>query len=130
MKCPRRAENTVTSSQFPEEDTWRKVGRDRCCSYCGSLHPDDFFAICREASKPDGAAEVEGTDKGYKLYARWSDTGNASKGGIKFYTHHFRDEDRASAGELENLIRSALVESGKRIDARHAALFARLGSTP
>lgn len=69
-------------------DTWRKYPNgDRCCSYCGSLHPDDFMKLCTRALT-DPAVSIDGTDKSYKVYVRQPGVVNASQGGIKFYMQH------------------------------------------
>lgn len=69
-------------------DTW-DLGPDgnRTCSYCGSLHPDDFMAICRKAIT-DERYSVDPSDKRYKVYVRQPGVRNASEGAIKFYMQH------------------------------------------
>lgn len=87
--CPRGAENFGPLADRAKESTWDKVGEERVCSYCGSLHPDDFEKIVDLCIESNGEkAEVEWTSKGYKIYARRKDTVNAGQGGIKFYTQH------------------------------------------
>src|SRR5579862_1269798 len=57
-------------------DRWQrfKSNGDRVCSYCGSLHPDDWFALVkRSAEAPEEAdygtvPEIDRSDKGYKIY--------------------------------------------------------------
>ncbi len=48
------------------DDEWRlderRGGDNGVCSYCGSLHPDDFMAAAR------AGCELGPTDKGYKVY--------------------------------------------------------------
>lgn len=81
-------------------DTWDR-GPDGCrtCSYCGSLHPDDFMRICRLAAE-DERYSVEPSDKRYKVYVKQPDVRNAGEGGIKFYMQHVvgtpSDEDQAT----------------------------------
>lgn len=66
--CPRRIENF---NREEGQDTWRTGtslaghtddARLRSCSYCGSVHPDDFMAKVREGWF------VVPTDKNYKAY--------------------------------------------------------------
>lgn len=69
QRCPRRIESPNPLAYGGEHalpDDWeRRHGADgpRACSYCGSLHPDDFMAAVR-----DGLAELGPTDKSYKVY--------------------------------------------------------------
>lgn len=77
-------------------DRWEKfkVNGDRVCSYCGSLHPEDLFAIVKaSAEAPEDAEygtvpEIEPSDKSYKIYVKQPGVRNAHEGGIKFYTQH------------------------------------------
>lgn len=97
--CPRGAESFGPLADRAKESTWDKVGEDRVCSYCGSLHPEDFEKIVDLCIESKGEkAEVEWSTKGYKIYARRKDTVNAGQGGIKFYTQHvFAMEQPAQA---------------------------------
>lgn len=77
----------------PKPYTWRTLPNgDRCCGYCGSLHPDDMVDIMYKFIQREEGYNFEPTDKGYKLYANRGGVLNASDGGIKFYTWHV-DED-------------------------------------
>jgi hypothetical protein len=53
--CPR----SIASFRSSVPSFWRE---DRSCSYCGSIHPDDFFAAIEAGS------ELGPTDKDYKVY--------------------------------------------------------------
>lgn len=87
--CPRGAEVFGPLADRAKESTWDKIGEDRVCSYCGSLHPEDFEKIVDLCIESNGEkAEIDLSDKGYKIYARRKETVNASQGGIKFYTMH------------------------------------------
>lgn len=63
--CPRRAKTGMDRDNSPlrhggrDLDRWRK---DRTCSYCGSMHPDDLMQAIR-----DGKV-IGPTDKSYKFY--------------------------------------------------------------
>ena len=92
--CGRRGPNPSLQTashhgDIEEPDSWDKgVDGYRVCSYCGSLHEDDFWDIADKYMSGDPDYEVTFTDKDYKLYARKRSTKNASLGAIKFYLHH------------------------------------------
>lgn len=81
--CPRR-----TSAKSGESDHWQTVGADRVCSYCGSMHPDEFISWCEDAIKVDSKVSIDSTDKPYKVYIHRPGVSNASEGAIKFYLPH------------------------------------------
>lgn len=108
------------SGPLPGPDRWQFVGRDRTCTYCGSLHPEDLEKICVEAAKADSQAEVSRTDKNYKLYARWAETSNAMDGGIKFYVWHL-PKDAVANESLQKKIDAAVRASDVRFEARLAS---------
>lgn len=60
--CPRRAENGLAAQTFPGPDTWTSRDGYRCCSYCGSMHPEDLIMAIAEK------VELGPTDKSYKVY--------------------------------------------------------------
>jgi hypothetical protein len=60
--CPRRAENPMADRMFPGPDKWDMRDGVRCCSYCGSMHPEDVFLAIAEK------VEFGPTDKSYKVY--------------------------------------------------------------
>lgn len=75
FKCPRREEAPPGwLAQLDEYDTWLpKPGTKGTCSYCGSMHPDEFMALVI-------AGEAIGTTtKNYKAYIREHE---------KFYYQH------------------------------------------
>ena len=92
---------------------WELVGQDRCCTGCGSLHPEDFEAILDDAVKPDSKASVDPSDKGYKIYAHRAGVTNAGNGGIKFYGWHYPDAD--AKARIIAKIRPAAVASHNRL---------------
>ncbi|HEX5426631.1 MAG TPA: hypothetical protein VFW94_24135 [Candidatus Acidoferrales bacterium] len=117
MTCRRRFDQYVGGApvhldQGENQDHWdrHKSNGDRVCSYCGSLHPDDFLRLVHEAATaPDDAShgtvpEIEPSDKGYKIYVHQPGVRNAMEGGIKFYTHHLpRDaEGKLTVTEEQN----------------------------
>lgn len=65
-------------------------GEDGTCSYCGSMHPDEFF------KQVEAGAEIVPTDKGYKAYVM------TPSGQKKFYFQHLSRDDQAKFIELLN----------------------------
>ena len=97
IRCPRRSEGLEIT---PGPDHWQrfKSNGNRVCSYCGSLHPDDFFAIVKTVADAGPNADwqpvpsIEPSDKSYKIYVRQPSVRNAHEGGIKFYTMHLPEK--------------------------------------
>lgn len=107
--CPRRMQEARPASQQENQDYWeRQIGKPHC-SYCGSLHPDEFMAMA------EAGVEIIPTDKSYKCYLVY-DTGTPRKtettghvtvvsGGrhqTKFYYQHLSTAQRARFIELYN----------------------------
>lgn len=106
MTCGRRYDTypggmPVHHDRAEHLDHWQrfKSNGNRVCSYCGSLHPDDMFALVKaSADAPDDAdyrsvVEIERSDKGYKIYVQQPGVRNAMEGGIKFYIQHLPRSD-------------------------------------
>lgn len=91
--CPERMEGPFN---LPEKDTWRMIGKDKCCSYCDSLHPDRVLELVKE----QGFGIIEQTIKGYKWYINQKNVPNASFGGIKYYRAHDTKEFIDGLNEL------------------------------
>ena len=105
MLCPRRSEIGGGAEVFKlmeGDDTWRGDEGSRTCSWCGSLHPDDFMA------KSAAGIELGPTDKAYKVYV--------GDGG-KFYFQHLSSEQRSAFVDLLN---------GKRLKLGYPGYFYRL----
>lgn len=111
MTCGRRSDMYpgnifVHGNREEHQDHWQrfKSNGDRVCSYCGSLHPDDMFALVKaSADAPEDAdyrsvVEIEPSDKGYKIYVQQPGVRNAMEGGIKFYTQHL---PRTADGKMD-----------------------------
>lgn len=94
VKCPR---NPGFGPLTKGPHYWNKVGDDRVCGYCGSLHPEDLLKLVKER----GPQIIQRTDKDYKIYVNRPEVPNASFGAIKFYTPHLSKEQ---LDELNRLI--------------------------
>jgi len=71
-------------------DWWEpQPNGERDCSFCGSMHPEDFDRFLDKViADPDIHVRVGVTDKRYKFYVQRPEIKNAMEGPIKFYTHH------------------------------------------
>jgi hypothetical protein len=127
--CGRRNDLSSVSHTFPDADRWLKFksNGNRVCSYCGSLHPDDLFALVKaSAEAPEDAefgtvVEIEPSDKSYKIYVMQPGVRNAHEGGIKFYTHHLprnADGSLAVTPEQNSEYARAVANSQKRFERR------------
>lgn len=88
FRCPERL-RVPGSPLLPEFDEWKTLPNgDRVCSFCGSLHPDDFASILEGYVSGRPGFSFDTTTKSYKRYASKPDVSNASEGGIKFYLWH------------------------------------------
>ena len=103
--CPRRSEGGPGPNIAKDGDRWDAFPNgQRVCSYCGSLHPDDMFALISE----HGLAAIEPSTKGYKWYiGRAFAAVNASLGPIKYYRMH---DTPQLLEKLKELIDSAKAE--------------------
>ncbi|RWX72567.1 hypothetical protein [Mesorhizobium sp. M2A.F.Ca.ET.039.01.1.1] len=89
FRCRDRDNNPLADRSFPGFDHWRKQPNgDRTCSFCGSLHEDDFLEIIDAYARGEPGYSFDPTTKGYKRYAHRPGVQNASQGGIKFYGWH------------------------------------------
>ncbi len=70
-------------------DRWlQHANGDRVCSFCGSLHMEDFSRLVEESLEPKSTITIERSDKPYKVYINRPEVRNALDGGIKFYGWH------------------------------------------
>jgi hypothetical protein len=119
--CLSRA-TTPISASWPERDTWdTRPNGDRCCSFCGSLHPDDWLRLMKDAANPESKTIIDRSDKGYKFYVQQESVANASEGGIKFYTWHIPSEEWAA--EANAIHREVVSNSAAKRAAQTKVLF-------
>ena len=126
--CPRRIE-VQDRIGTPAHDHWLKFKAahgNRVCSFCGSLHPDDFLALVKASAEAQADAsyetsvQIEPSDKSYKLYVHQPGVRNAHEGGIKFYTMHLpRNADKTFA--ITDVQHKEYVLAVKRSTARFMA---------
>lgn len=82
--CGRRNDLFAPGAGVENADTWELIGKDKVCSYCGSLHPDRVLELAKE----HGISIIERSTKSYKWYVYQPNVPNALFGGIKYYRHH------------------------------------------
>lgn len=130
MTCGRRVESGMDvlsplRHSGPNLDHWKKFksNGDRVCSYCGSLHPDDFWRLVKAAAEAPiestEAVSIDPSDKGYKVYVRQPGVQNAHDGGIKFYTPHLIGP---VTSEQQALYQEAVRRSRVRFEAHMKTL--------
>jgi len=100
--CPSRMNDIGPWEREEGLDRWELVGQERCCSFCGSIHPEDVNSLLDLDD-----VNVEVSDKRYKVYIRRSGVSNASEGGIKYYVWHKLDDDDEMALLIEKINSSA-----------------------
>lgn len=136
MTCGRRGDSFMIEPAIPfvgagqGKDRWLKFKAahgNRVCSYRGSLHPDDMFALVKASSEApvdarhNSVVEIEPSDKRYKIYVHQPGVRNAHEGAIKFYTHHLpRDAEGkiAVTPEQEAQFSLAVRNSHRRFEAQ------------
>lgn len=139
MTCGRRSDTYVGGIPVHQDtgegkDHWDKFKRidNRVCSFCGSLHPDDFFRLVREAAETSintpysESVNIERSDKGYKIYVHQPGVRNAHEGGIKFYMQHFPrnpDGSLAVTDEMNKEYAQAIERSNIRLQAKLTFMF-------
>lgn len=123
QRCGRRAESWAGATDEAEPDTWdRGPDGNRTCSYCGSLHLDDFLELVRRCAEGDEAVRIEPSDKRYKIYVNQKGVRNAGEGAIKFYTQHLTTE---LTQDQQNLYSTAVRISRDRFERELAAMRER-----
>lgn len=102
--CPRRRESALStySHGVPREDEWKARGEFHFCSWCGSLAPRELIDLIRAQ-----AAEIEPTDKNYKMYVRAPGLAFG-----KFYTPHFELDHKRYGDEFLDLYMNRKIKFG------------------
>jgi hypothetical protein len=110
-RCGSRESNPQADHAFPGPDKWDTLPNgDRVCSFCGSMHPDDYLAFLEKIPETPGSYVSWATGKNYKIYLRRPGIKNASEGAIKFYTWHAGDEGfRVKLREAHNAVADLCV---------------------
>jgi hypothetical protein len=93
--CGRRMNDFGPWERKENLDEWEIIGKDKICSFCGSLHPESVLEIVKEFGK-----ETIEIAKSYKWYVKRPDVPNASFGGIKYYRDHDTPEFLEELKEL------------------------------
>jgi hypothetical protein len=84
MTCPERLYGFHPSFEAKENlDDWEMRDGKRVCSFCGSMHPDDFYKACEEACSFNSKMRIDSTDKAGKFYVYPH----------KFYNYHSTREE-------------------------------------
>ena len=94
-----------------ESDYWFKVSNGHQCSYCGSMHPDDFIKHCNKVIGGEVGFGLEKATNKDKIYLSTPGVSNAHDGCIKFYGYHIpvsSVDPNKRDGEFLNVVNSAL----------------------
>lgn len=104
---------------MPETDHWRTMpDGSRVCSFCGSLHEEDFIDILQHYVAGDEGYRFDTTTKGYKWYANRPGVRNAGDGGIKFYNWHVDRSDEAVLLERAHIVSEAMNRFAREMKER------------
>lgn len=91
--CPYRMEDFGPWDRREGMDDWlSNPDGTRTCSFCGSLHHEDFERLidrCLEV----GDVQIDPSTKGGKWYVHRPEVKNAGDGGIKFKSGHCGDDE-------------------------------------
>lgn len=81
--------------QGEDKDYWYKVGKDLICSFCGSMHPNQFLQHCKNVIDDNAQhISVNLNDWKTKVYIERPEVRNASEGAIKFKLVHLPEENK------------------------------------
>ena len=113
MRCPDRAGLPVGPlNEADGVDQWRDMpDGTRTCSFCGSLHEDDFIDIVKRYLDGEAGYKFDYTTKNYKFYANRPGVKNASDGGIKFYISHVDRTDSVALADRAALVARAVEKA-------------------
>lgn len=118
VTCPLRMMAFGPWEVKPNLDHWykHKSNGDRVCSFCGSLHFEDFRRLVAECVASNAeSCQIEQTTKVNKVYIHRPGILNAMQGAIKFYHHHV-DFDGMSDKQLKeaNALYTAAVNLSRQ----------------
>jgi len=118
MTCPDRTRNPIFCVEGNGMDWWRKEANgDRTCSFCGSLHPEDFEYLIEVCIKDPTKCRLEAASgKNYKVYVDRPEVINAGFGGIKFYTWHCQGLGEKHCQDIQLRLNKALKLSAIEYD--------------
>jgi hypothetical protein len=117
--CPHRPSDPNSVFNLPESDHWDKRGDDMVCSYCGSMHPEQFLKLLPTIKKDSDDVWIELNDGRYKIYIERKGIKNAGDRAIKVYLNHIMQwckeqgmgEDEIN--ELDRQIHTAIITSNE-----------------
>lgn len=117
ITCPSRMSQMGPWEHKENLDRWERVGADRACSFCGSMHPDDLNVALDDENTGIGIS-----DKRYKVYIQRPTVSNAKEGAIEYYTWHRPVDDATATALLEKLNAIAKRTAAKQRESWRSAL--------
>lgn len=124
--CPRRM-NEFGPWKYKENlDIWNKRGPDRVCSFCGSMHPEDFEKFLQKVIEDESLA-IEHSDKSYKIYIRDfnNERNGVNKGAIKYYKQH-NYTNQEDIDRIQKIYPQALEVSKQRLYERTQKIIQKI----
>lgn len=117
--CPARMADPK-ATHVEGADYWQRRGPDIECSYCRSMHPEDWFGWCRRCAEPDSRVRIDTSDKAGKWYIVRDGITHPGMGSTRFYHFHLPKEGSTELERLEwnRWIGTAVEVSVSRAPAR------------
>lgn len=85
--CPGRRQEGPWDASAACVDRWEWRGDDRVCSFCGSLHPNDFESLLWRVLY-DEQVLIFPADHANKIYLQRPEVSDASQGALKYKKWH------------------------------------------
>jgi hypothetical protein len=109
---------------------WVPRGRDIVCSYCGSLHDEQFLKHVREViENPDPDIRIELNDSRQKIYIARPEIKNAADGAIKYYLLHLKQwcaTNDKNVDEMDKFLHEAFIASKEKFSVVAALMVERM----
>ncbi len=114
VTCPRRVREPGPWEHEEGLDNWEKRGPDRCCSFCGGIHPQDFLALMRQAADPESDVRIEQATGKSKWYITRKEVPTGAEGGMKTYGVHLVNTEWTD--EIQAVLPKATILSKEKFE--------------
>lgn len=106
-------------------DTWKKAGRDKVCSFCGSLQVGEFIKIMKR-SITDPKILIARSKDNQRAIIRRPGIRSSRQGGVKFTIHH-TPTDLGELHTFNQLFNQAIQVSEDRMEQRKSKRAGKVG---